>query len=59
MTDPTNPPTVAPEHHAEVRRLFALVLEKNTNDAVDVLASYPDDFVEDVVELLSLATLLI
>lgn len=53
MTDPTNPPTVAPEHHAEVRRLFALVLEKNTNDAVDVLASYSDDFVEEVVELLS------
>jgi len=53
MSASPDTPTVAPEHHAEVRRLFAQVLEKNTRDAVTLLASYPDDFVREVIELLS------
>jgi len=54
MSDNENEiPAVAPEHHEEVRRLFATVVEKDTRDAVKMLTPYPDAFVEEIIELLS------
>ena len=53
MSDTDEIAAVAPEHQEEIRRLFAKVVEKNTRDAVEMLIPFPDDFVEEVIELLN------
>lgn len=53
MPDDAETPSVSPEHRQEVARLFAAVVEKNTRDAVELLTDYPDEFVEEVIELLN------
>lgn len=53
MSESIETSAVAPEHQEEIRSLFTLVVEKNTRDAVELLKPYSDDFVEEIIELLS------